>query len=124
MERCQCQTGNKKQCVRDAKSGSEFCCQHQNCQTVQKYSLTKNERQYISEMNDVLVDSIVGDENGILIEDFHYKKSNSTLHAKILMPYLHDLDGLKKSIQEIYIDYGLLDNFDQLNESDQRKDKF
>lgn len=41
MNRCQCQKADRKQCSRDAKSGSQFCWQHQNCQKMVKPSQKK-----------------------------------------------------------------------------------
>ena len=41
MNHCQCQTGVGKQCFRDAKTGSQFCWQHINCQKMVKLSQKK-----------------------------------------------------------------------------------
>ena len=122
MERCQCRTGNKKQCVRDAKNGSQFCWQHQNCQTVQKYTLTKNEIEFISSFDDSLVDLVVGVFDGIIIEHFQYKKRSSTLHAKILIANDYDLGDFQALIESDYFEI-FIDNLDSLKESPKRQEK-
>ncbi len=106
MNRCKCLKGNNKQCLRQAKTDSKFCWQHQTCQKMvnrgQKLGQSSQKKNQSKQKNDQRdADAIRNiSQNGKKAQD-----SNTTakIQNKVIDP------EIKKAYQEFKKEY----KFDQ-----------